>query len=172
MVSSGTSVKFGPQPVSGGSWSWTGPNGFTATTREITVTPTATSTYTATYTNTCGAKSTQAFVVTVSGGCTPPAAGSRGTNPLFTDQFTAYPHALVDNCTFYITCGHDQAAVGQNGFVMSEWFVLSSTDMVNWTKKVAMNRHLLLGQRQCLGWLHGQGHQRQVLLVRACPAGL
>lgn len=65
--------------------------------------------------------------------------GSSGTNPLFTDQFTADPGAMVDQCTFYIQCGHDEAAQGQNQFVMREWFLLSSTDMVHWTKKVAMS---------------------------------
>jgi beta-xylosidase len=70
--------------------------------------------------------------------CTPPAPSSKGKNPLFTDQFTADPGALVHDCTFYIQCGHDEAAVGQNGFVMKEWFLLSSKDMVNWTKTVAL----------------------------------
>jgi beta-xylosidase len=59
-----------------------------------------------------------------------------GKNPLFTDQYTADPAPLVDNCTFYIACGHDQ---GTTGFVLKEWFVLKSTDMVNWTKTVVMN---------------------------------
>ena len=66
-VSSGTTVKFGPQPTSGGSWSWSG-CGASGTAREQTVHPTSTCTSTATYTNSCGAKSTQNFVVTVSGG--------------------------------------------------------------------------------------------------------
>jgi beta-xylosidase len=71
--------------------------------------------------------------------CTPPAPGSEGTNPLFTDTFTADPGVLVDNCTFYIQCGHDEAAADQNAFVMKEWYLLSSTDMVNWTQQVAMS---------------------------------
>jgi beta-xylosidase len=70
-----------------------------------------------------------------SGNCTPPAPGSRGTNPLFTDQYTADPAPFVDGCTFYIDCGHDE---GNTGFVMREWFLLSSTDMVHWTKQVAL----------------------------------
>ncbi len=65
--------------------------------------------------------------------CSPPPAGSKGTNPLFTDQYTADPGVLVHDCTFYIHCGHDE---GSTGFVMKEWFVLSSTDMVHWEKKV------------------------------------
>ena len=70
-VSVGAAVKFGPQPVSGGSWSWSGPNGFSASTREVTISNIQTNqagTYTAQYTNSCGAQSTQAFNVTVGGG--------------------------------------------------------------------------------------------------------
>ena len=37
---------------------------------------------------------------------------------------------LVHDCTFYITAGHDE---GTNGFYLRDWYVLSSTDMVNWT---------------------------------------
>jgi hypothetical protein len=72
---------------------------------------------------------------TASGSCTSPKAGTSKTNPIFTDQYTADPGAMVDNCTFYIACGHDE---GSTGFVMKEWFVLKSTDMVTWTKTVAM----------------------------------
>jgi beta-xylosidase len=54
---------------------------------------------------------------------------------LFVDQYTADPAALVHDCTFYIACGHDE---GQTGFVMKEWFLLSSTDLVHWTKQVAL----------------------------------
>jgi beta-xylosidase len=56
-------------------------------------------------------------------------------NPLFTDQYTADPAPFVDGCTFYIHCGHDE---GSTGFVMREWFVLASNDMVHWTKTVAL----------------------------------
>jgi Glycosyl hydrolases family 43 len=70
-----------------------------------------------------------------SGACAGPASGSKGQNPLFTDEYTADPGVLVDGCTFYIHCGHDE---GPNGFVLREWFVLASTDMVTWTKQVAM----------------------------------
>jgi hypothetical protein len=66
------------------------------------------------------------------GACTPPAAGSKGKNPLFSDVYTADPAAFVYNCTFYINCGHDEG--GGTGFVMNNWFILKSTDMVNWTR--------------------------------------
>lgn len=66
----GGTVKLGPQPVTGGSWSWTGPNNFTATTREITITNIQSAqagTYTAKYTNASGCQSTQAITITITG---------------------------------------------------------------------------------------------------------
>ncbi|MGA7522014.1 MAG: M12 family metallopeptidase, partial [Acidobacteriaceae bacterium] len=64
-VNTGATVNLGPQPVSGGSWSWTGPNGFSSTARVLYAVPlaSATNTYTATYTNTTGGQSTQAFTI-------------------------------------------------------------------------------------------------------------
>lgn len=66
--------------------------------------------------------------------CTPPLPGSTGTNPLFTDVFTADPAPLVFDCTFYIACGHDE---GTTGFNLNEWYLLWSRDMVNWERQVA-----------------------------------
>lgn len=65
-VNSGDKVVFGPQPVSGGSWSWNG-GGTSGSSREQTIYPTSSSSPTATYTNTCGTQSSQVFNVTVSG---------------------------------------------------------------------------------------------------------
>lgn len=65
-VNSGSSVRFGPQPVSGGSWSWSG-CGTSGSSREQTITATNSCTATATYTNSCGAQSTQTFTINVNG---------------------------------------------------------------------------------------------------------
>ncbi|MET0356403.1 MAG: family 43 glycosylhydrolase [Cellvibrio sp.] len=62
--------------------------------------------------------------------CTGPLPGTKGTNPLISGIYTADPAALVHNCTFYITAGHDE---GTNGFYLRNWYMLSSTDMVNWS---------------------------------------
>jgi hypothetical protein len=69
VTSTTTAVDLGPQPTSGGSWSWSGPNGFTSTAREIDniALSAGSNVYTATYTNSCGAKSTQAFTITAPG---------------------------------------------------------------------------------------------------------
>jgi GH35 family endo-1,4-beta-xylanase len=65
-VDSGAKVVFGPQPSTGGSWSWSG-CGTSGTSREQTVYPTGSCTSIATYTNSCGATSTQNFTVNVNG---------------------------------------------------------------------------------------------------------
>jgi hypothetical protein len=67
VTSTTTAVDIGPQPVSGGSWSWTGPNGYTSTSRQINSIPltVGTDSYVATYTNTSGCKSSETFTITV-----------------------------------------------------------------------------------------------------------
>ena len=62
-----STVNLGPQPLTGGSWSWTGPHGYTSTSRQINKIPLSygTNTFVATYTNTSGIKSTQTFTITV-----------------------------------------------------------------------------------------------------------
>jgi len=69
-VAPGSTVNLGPQPTSGGTWAWTGPDGFTSTSREVTgiALPTSVNTYLATYTNTGSCVSTEAFTITVTGG--------------------------------------------------------------------------------------------------------
>lgn len=66
-LDAGGSVTFGPQPT-GGIWSWTGPNSYTANVREIALSSVQTNeagNYIATYTNACGAASTQTFSLNV-----------------------------------------------------------------------------------------------------------
>ena len=100
-VASGTVVDLGPQPV-GGTWSWTGPNGFTSAAREIDkiALSSGVNTYTATYTNSCGAKSTQVFTVTVSGG------GGTGT--------------LIANGTYIVTAVNSGLAIDDPDFSTKE----------------------------------------------------
>ena len=62
----GSAVNLGPQPLTG-TWSWTGPNGYTSTARQINNIPLSigANTYVATYTNSSGVQSTQTFTITV-----------------------------------------------------------------------------------------------------------
>jgi hypothetical protein len=67
-LDAGGSIVLGPQPATGGTWAWTGPNGFTANTREITLNNILTSqagNYVATFTNTCGTNSSITNTITV-----------------------------------------------------------------------------------------------------------
>jgi len=65
-VVSGSSVDLGPQPATGGTWSWTGSDGFASTMREIDNIPlvAGVNTYTATYTVN-GSSYKQIFTITV-----------------------------------------------------------------------------------------------------------
>ena len=60
-------VDLGPQPITGGSWSWSGPNGYTSTSRQVNNVPlTAPSNvFVATYTNPAGVTSTSTFTINV-----------------------------------------------------------------------------------------------------------
>ena len=72
-VTAGGSVMFGPQPSTGGSWSWSGPNGFSAATREVFISniqANQAGNYVATHTNSEGCQSTQTFTVTVTSAAT------------------------------------------------------------------------------------------------------
>ena len=66
-VWSGAQVNLGPQPLNGGTWSWTGPNGFTSTSRQINNIPLGwgDNTFVATYTNSGGCQSQQTFTINV-----------------------------------------------------------------------------------------------------------
>jgi hypothetical protein len=68
-VASGATVNLGPQPTTGGSWSWIGPNGFTSTSRQINDIPLTVGTdiFIATFTNTASCIGKDIFTITVTG---------------------------------------------------------------------------------------------------------
>jgi len=53
-------------------------------------------------------------------------------NPIITNKYTADPAALVHKNTVYLYAGHDEAPDKQERYVMNEWLVYSSADMINW----------------------------------------
>ena len=53
-------------------------------------------------------------------------------NPLFPKLYTADPAALVDKGRVYLYTGVDEATPTGPDYVMNEWHVWSSCDMVNW----------------------------------------
>ena len=67
-VYEGSTIKFGPHPVTGGTWDWHGPEGFTSTDREIQIAQISlekAGEYVAVYTNSCGTQSSETFTITV-----------------------------------------------------------------------------------------------------------
>lgn len=54
-------------------------------------------------------------------------------NPLFKGLYTADPCALVYKDTLYIFTGHDEQSQSGKTFLMRDWYVFSSADLVNWT---------------------------------------
>lgn len=54
-------------------------------------------------------------------------------NPLFKGLYTADPCALVYKDTLYIFTGHDEQNQNGRTFLMRDWYVFSSADLVNWT---------------------------------------
>lgn len=60
-------------------------------------------------------------------------------NPIITDKFTADPAALVYNGKVYLYAGHDECPDNENRYVMNEWLIYSSEDMVHWAEHEPMN---------------------------------
>ncbi|MCC9134899.1 glycoside hydrolase family 43 protein [Pontibacter silvestris] len=56
------------------------------------------------------------------------------SNPIITHKYTADPAAIVHKDKVYLYAGHDEAPARREGYVMNEWLVFSSPDMVNWTE--------------------------------------
>lgn len=59
-------------------------------------------------------------------------AAQAATNPLFAPLFTADPAVLVDGGRVYLFAGRDEAPPEGKDYVMHEWRVFSTCDMVNW----------------------------------------
>lgn len=54
-------------------------------------------------------------------------------NPIIRDKHTADPAVLVENDTLWLFAGHDMNG-NQNGYVMKDWLLYSTTDMRHWTE--------------------------------------
>ncbi len=59
-----------------------------------------------------------------------PAALAEGNMPLVQTKYTADPAPIVRNDTIYLYTSHDED--NAEGFLMKNWLLYTSTDMVNW----------------------------------------
>ncbi|MBV1908431.1 MAG: glycoside hydrolase family 43 protein [Kangiellaceae bacterium] len=57
---------------------------------------------------------------------------AQSKNPIIDSVFTADPAAIVHKDTVYLYTGHDEQVPGKTGFIMKDWLLFSSKDMVNW----------------------------------------
>ncbi len=53
---------------------------------------------------------------------------------IFPEQGLADPHALVENGTVYVICGHDKSPDTIDTWVMDKWVILESSDLLHWEK--------------------------------------
>lgn len=53
-------------------------------------------------------------------------------NPIIRHKFTCDPTAIVVNGQVFLYTGHDEAPVGTEDYIMNEWLVFSSSDLVAW----------------------------------------
>ncbi|WP_156391886.1 MULTISPECIES: glycoside hydrolase family 5 protein [unclassified Roseateles] len=160
MVTAGNSAILGPQPATSGSWGWSG-CGTSGSARQQTITPVASCTATATYTNSCGAKTTQAFVITVPGAQTQvmPNPGINLGNTF--DSFWGYTpptKALIDSIrdrgfkTLRIPVAWDFNST--NGTI-NPAFMAQVKQTVDWA--LAAGLYVIINDHYDLGWFERNG---------------
>ena len=54
-------------------------------------------------------------------------------NPISQTEFTPDPAPVVVGDTLYLITGHDEMEATPNQFVMKDYLIFTTTDMVNWT---------------------------------------
>ena len=67
---------------------------------------------------------------------------SAAPNPLFAPLYTADPAVLVEAGRVYLFGGRDEAAPEGKDYVMHEWRVFSTCDMVNWKDEGAVKEKI------------------------------
>jgi beta-xylosidase len=78
-------------------------------------------------------------------------------NPIIKHKYTADPAALVHGGKVWLYAGHDEAPAGREGYLMNEWLVFSSSDMVNWTE------HPVPLKPKDFAWAKGEAWASQVI---------
>lgn len=78
--------------------------------------------------------------------------------PVVQTKFTADPAPMVHNGTVYLYTSHDEddAPEGMGRFLMKEWLLYSSTDMVNWTDHGAVASLKISNGQKIRKTVHGR----------------
>lgn len=79
-------------------------------------------------------------------------------NPIVQTKFTADPAPLVHEGIVYLYTGHDEDDAPDNRYLMRDYQLFTSTDMVNWTDKGAV-----LDIRRTFAWSGGDANAAQCI---------
>ncbi|WP_435414346.1 family 43 glycosylhydrolase [Polaribacter aestuariivivens] len=105
-------------------------------------------------------------------------------NPIVPNQGLNDPHIHIFNDTAYVYATHDKSSKDRK-FVMEEWWVWSSPDLVNWTKRSVLkpeDTYLGAGFKSCWAtdvgyrngkyyWYFSEGNQQTGVVVGDSPIG-
>lgn len=78
-------------------------------------------------------------------------------NPVITEKYTADPAAIVHDDIVYLYVGHDQAPIEKNFYEMHQWLIYSSSDMVNWEERAAVD------VKETFSWAAGDAWAAEVI---------
>jgi beta-xylosidase len=73
-------------------------------------------------------------------------------NPVIRHKFSCDPTAIVKSDTVYLYTGHDEAPPGVEEYIMNEWLLFSSKDLINW------NEHPLPLRAMDFEWASGDAY--------------
>ena len=83
--------------------------------------------------------------------------GVQAQNPIVRTMYTADPAPIIHNDTLFLFVGHDEDDAPRNTFLMREYRLFSTVDMVNWTDHGAALR------TSEIGWSVGDASAAQVI---------
>lgn len=75
-------------------------------------------------------------------------------NPIIQTHYTADPAPMVYNDTLYLYVGCDEKDAPENSYLMREYRLYTTTDMVNWTDHVHHSRPVFLHGLQVMPVRH------------------
>lgn len=105
-------------------------------------------------------------------------------NPIVPNKGLNDPHIHIFNDTAYVYASHDKS-ISNKKFIMEDWWVWSSPDLVNWTKRSVLNpKDTYIGQdfTRCWAtdvaykngkyyWYFSEGNQQTGVAVGDSPVG-
>ena len=109
---------------------------------------------------------------------------SYSQNPIVPNRGLNDPHIHVFNDTAYVYASHDKS-IDNKGFVMEDWWVWSSPDLVNWKERSVLNpkdTYIGLGFQSCWAtdvgkkngkyyWYFSEGNEQTGVVVGDSPVG-